>query len=734
MDLEPGTEGLSAPLDIAGLAKLRSDLNSLQATHGATMRSYISDDRKGFCHLLSNKKEASVASSATCLASLVATGRWADLELPSDAKSAADTKLASDVQTTPAAKLSSETKNIADFLLTRRDSADLGIDNPFTLSFIAEGIWNLRSHDAGYSDAKNHEKAVRTDILNKITDSLKSDDAWTEASALEETKQAAKGAGAKGSVAIFPYPPSAYLTQLAHRVLKLWSAGSKEVDTLVHSWSLAEINKQVALIAAGSRAADPMQLAYALITAIQSQPDRAEKPEEKEIFIHALRTFFQSQRSDGGWPLSRPMFHYRKVGNAYCFEYELLTQLLQCDMLLDHLLRYLPELARAARALESTKFDLDNTRGRQEVGWASGHHPQLPGPESWSTASVYHFAHALNRVVAEAIRVELFRELGREYKGPPGTPQVPPEDRSLKGFAEDFLDAELWPTGEAQPLSLRETLATKFVYPLARDAHFVREGQNLPKNTPMSAIFFGPPGTSKTTLAKIISDYLKWPRLEVDPSYVVKDGLDKVQAMANKLFSMLEISEEIVVLLDEFDEMGRDRSANQDLLSRFITTAMLPKLASINQKRRIVFLLATNYVSDFDAAFSRSGRFDVMLQVMPPTAAEKRKKWAALNEKLNLLGAQKIKHENQDLDLDEALNDLTYDEAELLARRVSSAPDAAAVKDQFQAIYSTCTLSKTNRTAKSPAGTGDDHPGAGDKVAVTWKESCKKDRDNIRIP
>lgn len=74
----------------------------------------------------------------------------------------------------------------------------------------------------------------------------------------------------------------------------------------------------------------------------------------------------------------------------------------------------------------------------------------------------------------------------------------------------------------------------------------------------MSAILFGPPGTSKTQLAKHISTFLGWPLLSVDPSYLVQDGLDNLYARANHLFSMFAMVEEIVVFLDEFDEMGRD--------------------------------------------------------------------------------------------------------------------------------------------------------------------------------
>ena len=134
--------------------------------------------------------------------------------------------------------------------------------------------------------------------------------------------------------------------------------------------------------------------------------------------------------------------------------------------------------------------------------------------------------------------------------------------------------------------------------------------------------------------------------------------------MADRLFDLLTMSEQIVVLLDEFDEMGRDRARSENLLSRFITTAMLPKLASINGQRKIVFLLATNFIRGFDAAFSRGGRFDMLIQVMPPTADEKLRHWPILQKVLALL-ADKARS-----DAKAWLGDLTYLECDQLASNV----------------------------------------------------------------
>ena len=169
--------------------------------------------------------------------------------------------------------------------------------------------------------------------------------------------------------------------------------------------------------------------------------------------------------------------------------------------------------------------------------------------------------------------------------------------------------------------------------PIAQHAGEVENGRDLPSGVPISAVFFGPPGTSKTQLAKHIAVFIGWPLLGVDPSHLVRRGLDQVQAETNTLFSMLADLERVVVFLDEFDEMVRERAAERsEVLSRFLTTAMLPKLTQIYDRRRIVFIMATNHIEQFDFAIRRPGRFDLLLQVMPPTLQAKRlfqKGWGA---------------------------------------------------------------------------------------------------------
>jgi SpoVK/Ycf46/Vps4 family AAA+-type ATPase len=232
----------------------------------------------------------------------------------------------------------------------------------------------------------------------------------------------------------------------------------------------------------------------------------------------------------------------------------------------------------------------------------------------------------------------------------------------------------------------------------------------------MSAILFGPPGTSKTTIASRIASYLGWPLLTVDPSHLVRKGMDFIQAEANQIFDMLAATESVVVLFDEFDEMVRDRSSSSsEVVSRFLTTAMLPKLSKIHERRRIVFILATNQIDQFDLAISRLGRFDRMFQIMPPTVDAKlsHDPWKDAAKQFTKF----------DIKLDEKLRDklesLTYYEFDSLVPKIRDAESSQKVIEAIDQAASACTLERKIDTQ--------------DHEPQTWRDKCEAQRKFIRI-
>jgi hypothetical protein len=465
---------------------------------------------------------------------------------------------------------------------------------------------------------------------------------------------------------------------------------------MVRKWAWTELTQQLALAEAKSKTQDAFAFSY-LLMLVSAVTPLAEMTPEKASFQHsALQIVFDRQLKDGSWPLSRPLFHYPDVGNAHCYEYEMLTQLLQEAELQDLLLDYLPKLRLAGEALLDSAYRLD----KGIWAWASGHHPQLKGPESWTTASVFHFVYRLDRILAEAVRRELFAYLDMPFAEPPA---------SSDEFGKGFLDSTVNVRGT--PHSLIEFLDDEFAKPLASEAKRIATGGKFRKGTPISAIFYGPPGTSKTELSKQIADFLGWPLLAIDPSHLLRKGMEGIQAEANAIFQRLAETERIVVLLDEFDEFVRERgSSDAEQFSRLLTTAMLPKLASIHKRATIVFIIATNNIRQFDLAIQRPGRFDHVVQIMPPTYVAKltKKDWGAeenvaIDETLQRLG---VKIDDQ---IERRLNDLSFLECDAFATALVKAQNPQDAIGILEDHWKRCTLqAKLNQ----------DHE-------ATWAERCK---------
>lgn len=638
------------PLDFQDLESLRLFSKQILRDQETSLEYFAYPP--GYQHFRNKKHDISVSSTATCVLSLVATGKWA-------------------------IDRAEQSKDLLAHITSKKKSAGLKNNNPFTLGWILEAVNCLQD--------------VSTPLDSRIK---------ARAARMEKVLQQALKTG---GVRIQPYPPSAYLTQLAVRVLHRRSKLNASLEKVTNEWAWAELARQLALIQAKSKTQDAFAVAYLVMVVTTVTPSSKISPEQTSILRDALKTFFDCQLEDGTWPLSRPLFHYPNYGNAYCYDYEMLTQLLQYGELQDVLLEYLPKLGSAAKSLSNSVYRI-NPGIR---AWTSGHHPNQPEPESWTTASVYHFVHMLDRLVAEAVRRELFRYLELPF----AAPSIPGKTKSE--FAQTFLDSLI--AVNKRRRSLKAFLWNKFVKPLAREASGIAKGNTFSKKTPRSAIFFGPPGTSKTELSEAIAKFLGWPFVAIDPSILLRNGMDGIQAEANAIFHRLEQTEGIVVLFDEFDELVRERASDADAFSRFLTTAMLPKLASIHKRATLVFIIATNNIGDFDLAIRRQGRFDHVFQIMPPTyeAKMRKKDWGI--SKIDIIRKLRTLRVRASADIRRKIGDLTFGECDDFASELADAANGKTAIRILQRRWDNCTLN--TRVSKTPSSTQGE--------TTTWADRCK---------
>jgi SpoVK/Ycf46/Vps4 family AAA+-type ATPase len=258
---------------------------------------------------------------------------------------------------------------------------------------------------------------------------------------------------------------------------------------------------------------------------------------------------------------------------------------------------------------------------------------------------------------------------------------------------------ETWEFEGKAPVS--DVLAALFINPMKCHRNDDRASPDSPllaDNHSRSAILFGPPGTSKTTLVESIAGALGWSYLEIHASSFVVNGMESVHQRADWIFSRIMELDRCVVLFDEIDELVREREDREShVYSRFLTTSMLPKIAELWKQRRVLYFVATNSFKYFDFAIARNQRFDARLFVAPPSFEKKLKELRAYADvKINQNKVEKALQDGRaNLGL---LALLRFDQLPELGRRLKA---QAAGKETYGDLLDECLAEFRTRIAES---------------------------------
>jgi transitional endoplasmic reticulum ATPase len=172
------------------------------------------------------------------------------------------------------------------------------------------------------------------------------------------------------------------------------------------------------------------------------------------------------------------------------------------------------------------------------------------------------------------------------------------------------IGREIWDTiSDSQPP--KQLVQRRIILPLTMEELSKKHGVIPPK----TIIFFGPPGTGKTHFVKAIAGVLSWWYVEILPSMLMVDGIEKIGANLHNVLEKARNLEEVVIFIDEFDEIATSRDA-ATRIDKSITNELLKQVPLLkNQGNKILFICATNYIRNLDAALLRPGRFDCIIPV-----------------------------------------------------------------------------------------------------------------------
>ncbi len=391
-------------------------------------------------------------------------------------------------------------------------------------------------------------------------------------------------------------------------------------------WARAVAGRQISLHVVDSSTLDSDQLAWSLAILTRFGSDFQSNLADQDFLREGFNVLFGHQTPAGTWQHGQPLFHYEKAGNAYCYVYETFTVLLKTvleretegEFLRATLEPFLPNLMKLWEYAVTTQIPLlaDNKGSKgKKIGWSSGHRIDHLYAESWATASVFSYAQALRRLLGVWTREAAGKSLRQVVT-------LVSESAALEGIRKR---GDTWPA-KASSEKVADQLISQFVNPALKPTYQPRlepDFKPIREKQSRSAILFGPPGTSKTYLARAVARAIGWHYVELHASDFVAEGLPAVQRTADEIFQRLMQLDHSVILFDEIDELVRERDVEPDAFGRFLTTSMLPKLAELWNQRKVIYFIATNHIEYFDRAVTRAQRFDALIFVTPPSYQKK---------------------------------------------------------------------------------------------------------------
>ncbi|TKY69568.1 Cell division control protein 48-like B [Spatholobus suberectus] len=164
---------------------------------------------------------------------------------------------------------------------------------------------------------------------------------------------------------------------------------------------------------------------------------------------------------------------------------------------------------------------------------------------------------------------------------------------------------------------LKKKLQQAVEWPIKHSAAFSRLGIS-----PVRGILLhGPPGCSKTTLAKAAAHAAQASFFSLSGAELYSMYVGEGEALLRKTFQRARLVAPSIIFFDEADVVAAkrgDSSSNSATVGERLLSTLLTEIDGLEEAKGILVLAATNRPYAIDAALMRPGRFDLVLYVPPP--------------------------------------------------------------------------------------------------------------------
>ncbi len=168
--------------------------------------------------------------------------------------------------------------------------------------------------------------------------------------------------------------------------------------------------------------------------------------------------------------------------------------------------------------------------------------------------------------------------------------------------------------------AVKEALRRRIVYPLEHEEMY----DLFQQEAGGGVLLYGPPGTGKTFLARAAAGEFNLPFLAVGLHEILDMWSGNGEKNLHQLFEMARNQAPCLLLLDEFDALGTNRSDRRSNGSRHLINQLLTEMDGIRHDNEgVLILAATSLPWLIDPAFFRPGRFDETFFLAPPDEADR---------------------------------------------------------------------------------------------------------------
>ena len=153
------------------------------------------------------------------------------------------------------------------------------------------------------------------------------------------------------------------------------------------------------------------------------------------------------------------------------------------------------------------------------------------------------------------------------------------------------------------------------VIELLRDpSHAKKYGIDVPKGILLN----GPPGTGKTTIAKVMANQAGLSFFPLKMDEVVSKWVGESEKNLSKLFQAAQRSAPAVVFIDEIDSIGKSRGGGAQPWADNLLNHLLQLIDGVVKIEGLYVIGATNRADQVDSALRRAGRLSRVIEIPLP--------------------------------------------------------------------------------------------------------------------